>query len=350
MNPRTRRSHLRRMRMKQWSHPRILALFQDSRPNSEPRASGSEALQVALAIARMDFLRSHEKLLLSRDIGTAQELSRMGLPELEGIILRSLNRGVWNPAAFLEKARRDEDFLARAGILFLSLDDPCYPPQLRETYRPPFGLYVRGRLPDAEAPCVSLVGTRAATGRGLKAAFGLAEGLSSKGISVISGLALGIDSAAHRGGLRGRAKTLAVLPGGMDSIYPAANRGLAARILDEGGRLVAENPPETQIRRYRFPERNRIIAGLARSCVVVEAPEGSGALITAEHSLSEGRDVFVHRACLGGSRNSGCAALLEQGAVAVATAEDIIAEWASCGDRSGKASARRQEEEMKQHG
>jgi predicted Rossmann fold nucleotide-binding protein DprA/Smf involved in DNA uptake len=85
-------------------------------------------LQVALAIARMDFLRSHEKLLLSRDIGTAQELSRMGLPELEGIILRSLNRGVWNPAAFLEKARRDEDFLARAGILFLSLDDPCYPP------------------------------------------------------------------------------------------------------------------------------------------------------------------------------------------------------------------------------
>jgi DNA processing protein len=336
--------------MKQWKHPRILALFQDSALEPEPKAQGPETLLIALAIARMDFLRSHEKLLLSRGIVSARELSRMELPELEGVILRSLSRESWAPAICLERAKRDEEFLASKDIAFVGVDDPRYPPQLRETYRPPFGLYVRGRLPDAEIPCVALVGTRAATGRGLRAAFGLAEELSSKGVSVVSGLALGIDSAAHRGGLRGKAKTLAVLPGGIDTIYPAANRGLAARILDEGGCLLTENPPETQIRRYRFPERNRIIAGLARSCVVVEAPEGSGALITAEHALSEGRDVFIHQACLGGTRNSGCAALLEEGAVAIATAGDIIAEWSSCGGRNEEASARRQEEEMKQHG
>ncbi|MDX9827061.1 MAG: DNA-processing protein DprA [Spirochaetia bacterium] len=336
--------------MKQWKHPRILALFQDSCLGSEPGRPRPESSLLRLAIARMDFLRSHEKLLLSRAIGSALELASLGLWELEGIILRSLNGEVWNPALCVEQARRDEEFLAQRGIAFVSVEDSSYPPQLRETYRPPFGLYLRGRLPDAEIPCIALVGTRAATGRGLRAAYGLAEELSSKGISVVSGLALGIDSAAHRGALRGRAKTMAVLPGGMDSVYPASNRSLAARILDEGGALITENPPQTQIRRYRFPERNRIIAGLARSCVVIEAPEGSGALITAEHALSEGRDVFVHRACLGGSRSSGCAALVDQGAVAVAAAEDIIAEWTSCGGRSEEAPAAGQGEEMKQHG
>ncbi len=350
MNPGTARSHQRRMRMKQWKHPRILALFQDSCLDLQPRAAGRKPQLPVLAIARMDFLRSHEKLLLSRSVGSLEDLAAMGLWELEGIILRSLNKEVWNPAACLEKARRDEEFLDRNGIAFVSAQDPEYPPQLRETYRPPFGLYVRGRLPDSAMPCIAVVGTRAATGRGLRAAFGLAEDLSAKAIPVVSGLALGIDSAAHRGALRGKARTLAVLPGGMDSVYPASNRSLAARILDEGGCLVTENPPETQIRRYRFPERNRIIAGLVRSCVVVEAPEGSGALITAEHALSEGRDVFVHSACLGGSRNSGCAALLEQGAIAVASAGDIVAEWASCGGRKPAFSAAGQKEEMKLHG
>ncbi|MDD3980575.1 MAG: DNA-processing protein DprA [Spirochaetia bacterium] len=340
--------------MKQWKNPRILALFQDSCLDPQPRAPGGKTGLQTLAIARMDFLRSHEKLLLSRAVDALEALAALELRELEGIILRSLNSEVWNPAACIERARRDEEFLERRGVVFMKAEDPGYPPQLRETYRPPFGLYVRGRLPDPSKPCIALVGTRAATGRGLRAAFCLAEELSAKGIPVVSGLALGIDSAAHRGALSGRAKTLAVLPGGMDSVYPASNRSLAARILDEGGCLVTENPPETQIRRYRFPERNRIIAGLARSCVVVEAPEGSGALITAEHALSEGRDVFVHRACLGGSRNSGCAALLEQGAIAVAKACDVFAEWASCGGRSPAfATVGRKEdqkEEMKLHG
>jgi DNA processing protein len=336
--------------MKQWKHPRILALFQDSCLDPKSKAAGPKAMLLELAIARMDFLRSHEKILLSRAIGSTEALLSLRLQELQGIIMRSLNREVWNPADCLEKARRDEEFLSYKGMAFVTVEDPRYPPQLRETYRPPFGLYVRGRLPDAEMPCVALVGTRAATGRGLKAAFSLAEDLSSRGISVISGLALGIDSAAHRGALRGRAKTLAVLPGGMDSVYPASNKNLAARILDEGGCLVTENPPETQIRRYRFPERNRIIAGLARSCVVIEAPDGSGALITAEHSLSEGRDVFVHSACLGGSRNSGCGALLNQGAVAVATSDDIIAEWASCGGRGAEFYTAGKKEEIQQHG
>jgi DNA processing protein len=122
-----------------------------------------------------------------------------------------------------------------------------------------------------------------------------------------------------------------VLPGGIESVYPASNRSLAAAIIESGGALATEYPPGTSIQRYRFPERNRIIAGMSRSCVVVEAPSGSGALITADHALTEGRDVFVHGACAGGSRNVGADALASQGAVIVNNAEDIFSEWSSGG-------------------
>ncbi len=336
--------------MKHWSRPRQVALFQDACLSKASSRSSPDGILLNLALARMEFLRSHEKLLLSAAVDSASDLMSIHSGDLQGIVMRSLSPGVWTPQIYLEKARRDAEFLAKKNIVFVVLGDRRYPPQLGEVYRPPFGLYLRGRLPDPEMPCVALVGTRAATGRGLAAAYRLAHELSSGGVCVVSGLALGIDSAAHRGAIKGKAKTLAVLPGGMDSVYPASNRTLAARILDEGGALVTENPPETRILRYRFPERNRIIAGLARSCVVVEAPEGSGALITAEHALSEGRDVFVHKACLGGSRNLGGDALASQGAVPVEEAADIIAEWTSCGGRSEFFPFVRQGEEIEHHG
>lgn len=317
-------------------YPRDLPLF---RPQFDDTAvpalgTGFVGTELALAIARMDFLRSHEKLALAATAHDLDGLLRMSSADVRNLVLRSMELSAWDPARFREEGLRDAAYLDSADIRFIPITDRNYPPQLREVYRPPFGIYVRGRLPDPEKPGVGIVGTRVPSQAGLRAAFALASELSSLGICVVSGLARGVDSAAHRGALRGPGSTLAVLPAGIERIYPASNKVLAARIIDSGGALVTEYPPRTEISRWRFPERNRIIAGLSRSCVIVEAPERSGALITSDHALTEGRDVFVHGACLAGTRDSGGKALAMQGAVVVHSAGDILAEWSSGGGSS----------------
>ena len=314
-------------------YPGKLSLFRalfDEEAGDLARAGFSDPI-LPLALARMDFLRDHEKILLAGAAGSKEALLALRFAEVEAIILRSLKQGCWQPRLYWEKALEDGESFASRGVRFISIADPRYPPQLREIYRPPFGLYLRGKLPDPELPAVGVVGTRIPTGRGLHSAFELAAELSARGVCVISGLARGIDAAAHRGALRGPGKTVAVLPGGIETIYPSSNKTLAASIIDSGGALLTEYPPRSSIQRYRFPERNRIIAGLSRSCVVVEAPTGSGALITADHALTEGRDVFVHGACLGTSRDSGAEALASQGAVIVNNAQDLFREWAAKG-------------------
>jgi DNA processing protein len=314
-------------------YPRDLSLFRTQFDDAALPAVGTGLVgnELALVIARMDFLRSHEKLALAAEAKDLDGLSRLKGADIRNLVLRSLDLSAWDPARLREEGLRDAEYLAAAKIRFVPITDRAYPPQLREVYRPPFGLYVRGRLPDPEKPGVGIVGTRVPTQAGLKAAYTLAAELSGLGICVVSGLARGVDSAAHRGALRGRGNTLAVLPAGIERIYPASNKALAGLIIDSGGALVTEYPPRTGITRWRFPERNRIIAGLSRSCVIVEAPERSGALITSEHALTEGRDVFVHGACLAGTRDSGGKALAAQGAVVVQGAADILAEWSSGG-------------------
>jgi len=324
-------------------YPQRLSLFRELFDEEIRGILGADRIDplLALSLARMDFLRSHEKLLVAGAAGSPEGFLAMEAGEVQALIMRSLGPECWKPAAYWEKAMADRDFFTSRRIRFVPITDSAYPPQLREVYRPPFGFYLRGRLPDPECPVVGMVGTRVPTGRGLRAAFGMAVELSAGGVCIVSGLARGIDSAAHRGALKGSGGTLAILPGGIESVYPSSNRNLASAILDAGGGLVTEYPPCSQIQRYRFPERNRIIAGLSRSCVVVEAPEGSGALITADHALTEGRDVFVHGACMGSSRNAGGEALASQGAVIVNTAEDIFAEWLA----GGRGTATRRQHE-----
>ncbi len=326
-------------------YPQRLSLFHAMFDDEVDGMLGADIMDplLALAVARMDFLRSHEKLLVAAAAGSREGLLSMRAGDVQSIVMRSLKPECWKPVLFWEKALRDRDFFAPRGIRFVAIGDSVYPPQLREVYRPPFGLYLRGRLPDPEIPEVGIVGTRVPTGNGLHAAYGLAADLSANGVCVVSGLARGIDAAAHRGALKGRGKTVAVLPGGIETIYPASNKALASAILDSGGGIVTEYPPGTEIQRYRFPERNRIIAGMSRSCVVVEAPGNSGALITADHALTEGRDVFVHGACVGGTRNAGGDALASQGAVIVNNAEDVFLEWSASGRGM---TARRQHERV----
>ena len=303
-----------------------------------------------LVLARLGFLSPGERLILASRSGGLDALLSLDASEVEAIVLRRIATESWNPRALKARAESDLEFFSPRGISFIPIDDGSYPPQLRECYRPPFGLYLRGRLPDPELPSVAVVGTRAPTGRGLQAAFRLGFELAGRGTCVVSGLARGIDASAHRGALSARGMTIAVLPAGIESIYPPSNRGLAAAIVSGGGGLVTEHPPSTEIHRYRFPERNRIIAGLCRACVVVEAPEKSGALITADHALAEGRDVYVHGACLGGSRDAGAEALASQGAVVVNNAGDVFSEWAASGKPGPAALAGAERAQEKRNG
>ena len=285
-------------------------------------------LILALSIQRISYLRPEERLLLWDLVDDELSLSLLLCRDVEAAIGRSQGGRPWSPDSFLEAAICDARFLEQSGCHFIHYDDDAYPSALRETSRPPFGLFARGADLDPETICVAIVGTRLPTGRAMTAAFELAYSLSEAGVCVISGLARGIDAAAHRGAVASaRSPTCAVLPCGIDGVYPASNRRLAGEILDRGGLLLSEYPPGEEIRKYRFPERNRIIAGMAKSCVVVEAPAKSGALITADHALDEGRDVWVLEGCLGGPRSAGVDRLAADGARALIGAGDILEDW-----------------------
>jgi DNA processing protein len=284
-------------------------------------------LVLALAVQRVVYLRPEERLLLWDLVDDELSLSLLLCQDVEAAIGRGLGGRPWAPDSFLEAAVRDARFLEKSGCRFVHYDDPAYPAILRETSRPPFGLFARGGELDPLAERAAIVGTRLPTGAGTSAAFEIARGLAEAGVEVVSGLARGIDSAAHRGALAGGSATCAVLPCGIDAVYPPGNKALAAEMLDRGGLLISEYSPGEGIHKYRFPERNRIIAGMARACVVVEAPSKSGALITAEHALDEGRDVWVASDCLGGPRSAGIDCLAADGAPALESAADLLEDW-----------------------
>jgi len=284
-----------------------------------------------MTIARMPFLSARERIKLAnalrQDSRGTTPLAGLCLGDLEIIVQRRLAKAVWNPAAWAGQAEKDMAFLARVGGAAVSYLDYGYPAILRETARPPFMLYIRGRLPDPDKPALAIVGTRYPTGRGLDAAMAIGREAGEAGVPVISGLARGVDSAAHRGALSGGGVTFAILGRGIDTVYPQSNKELASRMVASGGGLASEYPPGTPPSRWTFPERNRILAGLCRSTVVVEAPGGSGALISAAFALEEGRDVYVVASCMGGIRSAGSDALASDGAVALTCFADIIQDW-----------------------
>ena len=235
-----------------------------------------------------------------------------------------------------DEAEKTLDLCMKRGVRLVSFFNPEYPPLLREIYSPPSVLFVKGNLPDMERPSLAVVGTRNASRKTLEAAYESAYSAAENSVSVISGLASGIDSAAHRGALDSRGYTAAVLGSGADIIYPAANRKLAERILSTGGSLISEYRPGTGPLRYHFPERNRIISGISRGTLVVHAPEKSGSLITASFALDQGRDVFVHEAGICSDSGKGGFLLRENGAFSVKSGSDILTEWNIEENRSRK--------------
>jgi len=236
----------------------------------------------------------------------------------------------------LDKRRQIEERAARALRIaehvcasVVAWGSPEYPPPLAAIFDPPPVLWVRGNVRALQAQAVAIVGSRAASPYALAVAGRLAADLASRGIVVVSGLARGVDSAAHRGALgaasaSGRA-TVAVLGSGVDVVYPAEHKTIA-REIEQAGAIVSELVPRTPPRAIFFPLRNRIISGLSRAVVVIEAGERSGSLITARCALEQGRDVLAVPGNVLSGRNRGAHALLRDGAKIVETADDILEE------------------------
>jgi DNA processing protein len=242
-------------------------------------------------------------------------------------------------AALLTEARHVRRGAAAAGIGFLPWNDPAFPAGLLAIPDCPPGLWYRGAPACLAAPAVAIVGSRAGSPVALQAAAAIAAGLAALGITVVSGLARGVDSAAHQGALA-RGRTAAVLGCGPDRTYPAEHRDLADRIA-QAGVVVTEYPPGTAPLPFHFPMRNRIISGLARAVVVIEAAAGSGSLITAAAALDQGREVMAVPGNVLSGRNRGGHALIRDGAKIVECADDIVVELglAPAGDRHERTSS-----------
>lgn len=218
----------------------------------------------------------------------------------------------------------------RLGLRVLTMQDADYPARLRNIFEPPCVLYVKGTLPAFdEEVAVAMVGTRACTPYGTSCAEKLAYGLARQGALVVSGAARGIDSAAHRGALRAGGVTVAVLGNGLDVVYPEENASLY-RDIAAAGALLSEYPPGTAAEGWHFPIRNRIISGLCLATVVVEAPlERSGALITANTALEQGRDMFAVPGPIDAPMSRGCNRLIADGAGLVSESWDVLREYES---------------------
>ncbi|MDB5728270.1 MAG: dprA [Noviherbaspirillum sp.] len=212
------------------------------------------------------------------------------------------------------------------GNRVITLCDEAYPPSLLDIPDPPLMLYAKGRTELLRRPALAVVGSRNATAQGVVNAEKFSEALSKAGLTIVSGQALGIDAAAHHGGLRGPGSTVAVIGTGADIVYPARNRTLAHQIAVEGC-IISEYALGTPPAASNFPRRNRIISGLSRGVLVIEAAAQSGSLITARMAGDQGRDVFAIPGSIHSPLSKGCHQLIRQGAKLVESAEDILEEF-----------------------
>ena len=219
----------------------------------------------------------------------------------------------------------DLDSMARHDIRYVSFLDPAFPPLLNQISEPPLGLFVRGNIALLGAPQLAVVGSRKPTPSGLRTTESFAAKLSRSGLTINSGLAVGIDSAAHRGCLGANGNTLAVVATGLDRVYPKSNQRLSDEIA-ERGLLVSEFVPGTEPRKASFPQRNRLISGLSLGVLVVEASIRSGSLITARTAGEQGREVFAIPGSIHVPTSHGCHFLIRSGARLVETIDDILEE------------------------
>jgi DNA processing protein len=297
-----------------------------------------------MGLSQVEFLRPKEKRDLVQEPADAARLFTLPLSALAEKTGRRLVTKEWKPGEILRTAEEVSARLTREGMRSIFYWDSDYPPLLRQTIDPPLTLYLRGSLPPAGTTLAAIVGTRFPTGAAREAAFRLGFELGCVGIGVVSGLARGIDTEAHEGCEEAGGLSVAVLGNGIDTIYPSTSRAAAAALLARGGAIVSEYPPGVPPLRWHFPARNRIISGLCRGVVVVQAPARSGALFTADYALQQGRDLWVHAAGQAGTVGEGTRALAGMGAPVIHGAAEILSDW-GVAPRPAKDDDARPEEE-----
>lgn len=276
------------------------------------------ALSLAPGIGAADLRRMAERFgsALAVRGAAARELRECASPEAAAAV---------GAVGESEAVRAALDWAALPSHRILTLSDTDYPAALREIHDYPPVLYVVGDARMLRLPSLAIVGSRSGSAQGQATARAFARALSDAGLTIVSGLALGIDAAAHRGGLDGRAGSVAVLATGADLVYPAAHRPLAHELAERAA-LVTEFPLGRGARADQFPRRNRIISGLSRGCLVVEAALDSGSLITARLALEQGREVFAIPGSIHSPLSKGCHQLIKQGAKLVESVDDVLDE------------------------
>ncbi len=282
-------------------------------------------IRMGLLLGRLEFLRNAEKELVGERLSSPDDLSRVSAADLETWLGRSV-RARWSWPELKRRWEGDLRVLEGDKFQWLPRGSSSFPAALAEIADPPWALWVRGGTLALDRAWVAVVGTRLPDEGCKKAAYELGGDLAASGAVVVSGLARGIDGQAHRGAAE-KGLTVAVLGQGVDEVSPRSNEALARRILSGGGSLVSEYAPGEPAFGYRFIERNRIISGLSRTVVVIQAPARSGALATADFALDQGRDVVVHAAGLSGERGAGTRNLARQGAPVISGANDVTDMW-----------------------
>jgi DNA processing protein len=277
-----------------------------------------------LALGLVDGLGGESMRRLLRAFSTPAEIFSANIAALERVVKRKV---AYNIIQGVDQKRiaATLKWLEEPANSIITLADHDYPSLLLNISDPPPLLYFKGRRELLNSHILAIVGSRNATPQGLANAEAFAEAASNAGLCIASGMASGVDAAAHRGGLRGSAASIAVVGTGLDIVYPAGNRELAHELAEKGA-LISEFPLGTPAIGSNFPRRNRIISGMSRGCLVVEAALRSGSLITARQALEQGREVFAVPGSIHSPLSKGCHALIKDGAKLVESADDILCE------------------------
>ncbi len=289
----------------------------------EKEAVMNEHLYI-LWLSMIEGLGNRKQAELLKVFGSAEAIFR-ATPEALRVV-----KGISEHNVNMICANRDQDRiiayadgLAKRNIGFVGITNPDYPQQLKSIFDPPTVLFVSGTLPDPDLPCVSIIGSRHCTEYGKTVSHELAKYLAQHGVAVVSGMARGIDSMAHKGALEGGGITVAVLGCGVDVCYPPENKALRDRIRDNGC-VISEYPPQTQPMPGFFPARNRIISGLSSAVIVTEAAKRSGTLITVSAALEQGRDVMAVPGNITSKLSGGTNELIKDGAIVLSEYADVL--------------------------